>query len=305
MGSSATDRIPSLSVGLRSVIYTSGFVGLWAWIATSVRVFDDRIPITIPYALHSVGIVLVVLGAVLAALCIATFFARGRGTPAPFDPPREFVASGPYRYVRNPMYVGGFGVILGSGLMVRSPSIALLAFAFLLLMHLVVVFYEEPNLTARFGDSYARYRSSVGRWFIRAPVRSSGIEGDSKPPLTTRIGSVLLAVSAVALLAAPIVMTRAIPDLTTRGSRHAFAGALGLVALAILEFVLAVGPIRRGERWAVAAATVPFVIVGLPVLFVDATYVARERLWNTLAPQVFGLTVGTVALVLCAWPRRR
>ena len=118
--------------------------------------------------------------------------------------------------------------------------------------------------------------------------------------IATRVGSVLLAVSALALLIAPIMILRAIPDLTTRASRHAFAGALGLTAVAFLEFVLAVVPIRRGERWALVAAAVPFVIVGVPVLLVDATHVARERLWNTLAPQVFGLLLGGVALALCA-----
>jgi len=115
-----------------------------------------------------------------------------------------------------------------------------------------------------------------------------------------RFGSTLLACSAVGLLAAPITIVAGIPDLTTRASRHAFAGALGLTALAILEFLLALFPVRRGERWALAAAAIPFVVVGLPVLVADATNVARERWWNTLAPQALGLVVGTAALVLCA-----
>jgi hypothetical protein len=62
-----------------------------------------------------------------------------------------------------------------------------------------------------------------------------------------RIGSALLAVSALGMLAAPITIVTAIPDLTTRTSRHALAGALGLTALAFLEFLLAIIPIRRGE----------------------------------------------------------
>jgi hypothetical protein len=119
-------------------------------------------------------------------------------------------------------------------------------------------------------------------------------------PLGMRLGWILLAVSALGILAAPVTILRAIPDLTTRPSRHAFAGALGLAALAILEFVLAVIPIRRGERWALVAAVIPFVIVAVPVLIVDATYVARERLWNTLTPQVVGLVLGVASLILCA-----
>lgn len=119
------------------------------------------------------------------------------------------------------------------------------------------------------------------------------------------VGWVLLAASAVGLLAAPITILLSIPDLSTRPSRHAFAGASGLTALAILEFVLAVIPIRRGEKWAVIAAGVPFLVVGVPVLIVDATTVAPERLWQTLAPQVAGLFVGVAAWLLCAVGIRR
>ena len=121
-----------------------------------------------------------------------------------------------------------------------------------------------------------------------------------QPSTPLRVGWVLLAVAAAGLLAAPITILRNIVDLSTRPSRHAFAGALGLAALASMEFLLAIIPIRRGERWAMIAAGLPFVLVGLPVLVVDATNVAPERLSRTLAPQVVGLVVGTTALVLCA-----
>jgi len=108
-------------------------------------------------------------GAIIAATCIATFIVRGRGTPAPFDPPREFVATGPYRYVRNPMYVGAAMVILGAGLVVSSISIAVLAFAFVAITHAFVVLYEEPALDRAFGDSYQRYRAQVHRWLVWPP----------------------------------------------------------------------------------------------------------------------------------------
>jgi len=124
-------------------------------------------------------------------------------------------------------------------------------------------------------------------------------------PRVLQLGSALLAVSSLGLLAAPITILAAIPDLTTRASRHAFAGALGLTALAIVEFLLALVPVRRGERWALGAAAIPFVIVGLPVFVVDATNVARERLLNTLAPQALGFVLGTTALVLCGIGAKR
>jgi protein-S-isoprenylcysteine O-methyltransferase Ste14 len=101
---------------LRGVVYSAAFVWLWTWLAISVRSLDAQLPVSLPTWLRPLGFVLASVGALLAGICIATFVTKGRGTPAPFDPPREFVASGPYRYVRNPMYVGGTAVILGAGL---------------------------------------------------------------------------------------------------------------------------------------------------------------------------------------------
>ena len=154
---------------LRGVVYSAGFVWLWAWLAISVRPLDPRLPVALPLWLRPIGFVLAAGGALLAGACIATFVTRGRGTPAPFDPPREFVASGPYRYVRNPMYVGAAAAMFGVGLILASPSIVILAMAFLLTMHLFVVLYEEPALAGRFGASYRQYKTAVHRWLIRKP----------------------------------------------------------------------------------------------------------------------------------------
>jgi protein-S-isoprenylcysteine O-methyltransferase Ste14 len=161
------DFAARMLVILRAALYSSGFGFLWAWLAVTVRPFDARLPIALPAWVRPFGWALVVAGALLVVWCISTFATRGRGTPAPFDPPREFVAVGPYRYVRNPMYIGGFGVLFGAGLVLQSPSISGLAVLFLLLLHLLVLLYEEPVLTNRFGDSYRHYKSSVHRWLPR------------------------------------------------------------------------------------------------------------------------------------------
>ncbi len=159
----------------RGVLYSAGFVWLWAWVAASVRPLDARIPVVLPDWVRPIGFGVGAAGAALAGTCIVTFLTRGRGTPAPFDPPRVFVASGPYRYLRNPMYFGAAAVILGAGLVLSSPSIALLAFAFVLAMHLFVVRYEEPALARKFGVPYDQYLSSVRRWLIRKPkTRAQG-----------------------------------------------------------------------------------------------------------------------------------
>jgi protein-S-isoprenylcysteine O-methyltransferase Ste14 len=153
----------------RAALYSTTFVLLWAWLAASVQPFDARLPFVIPGWARPLGWPLVLAGALLALWCIVTFVTRGRGTPAPFDPPREFVAAGPYRYVRNPMYIGGFGVLLGAGLVLRSRSIVGVAVLFLLLMHLLVLLYEEPALTRQFGDPYRHYKAAVHRWLPRLP----------------------------------------------------------------------------------------------------------------------------------------
>jgi protein-S-isoprenylcysteine O-methyltransferase Ste14 len=84
-----------------------------------------------------------------------------------------FVAMGPYRYVRNPMYVGAILALLGGGLIVRSVSVLLLAVVFWTLAHLLVLLNEEPSLERRFGESYLRYKQRVHRWLPSVPASRS------------------------------------------------------------------------------------------------------------------------------------
>jgi protein-S-isoprenylcysteine O-methyltransferase Ste14 len=113
------------------------------------------------------GMLLGASGAALAVTCILTFVFVGRGTPAPFDPPRRLVVRGPYRLVRNPMYLGAGLAMAGAA--VFYQSLALLAYAgvFLLVSHLFVVLYEEPALRRAFEGDYEAYCGRVGRWWPR------------------------------------------------------------------------------------------------------------------------------------------
>lgn len=163
------EEMDRLFAVIRGLLYATAFVYLWWWIVTSARGLDHRVPVTFPAWSAAVGLVLAITGGAVALACVLAFGLFGRGTPAPFDAPREFVARGPYRFVRNPMYLGAAGVIAGAGLMIGSPSATGVAIVFLLLAHLFVLFYEEPALEERFGESYRRYRSSVGRWLPRRP----------------------------------------------------------------------------------------------------------------------------------------
>jgi len=113
------------------------------------------------------GVVVGASGAVLALWCIVTFTVIGRGTPAPFDPPRRLVVVGPYRLVRNPMYIGAGLALAGAALFYESWALLGYGAVFALVMHLFVVVYEEPTLRATFGADYVRYCERVRRWWPR------------------------------------------------------------------------------------------------------------------------------------------
>jgi len=114
-----------------------------------------------------IGIVPIAVGAAILYWCAWTFALRGKGTPAPFDPPKMLVASGLYRVVRNPMYLGAELVLIGQAVVFGSLAILTYAAALWLVFHLFLVYYEEPNLRRRFRDSYERYCETVPRWIPR------------------------------------------------------------------------------------------------------------------------------------------
>jgi protein-S-isoprenylcysteine O-methyltransferase Ste14 len=107
------------------------------------------------------------LGAAILLKCAWDFAVVGLGTPAPFDPPKSLVVRGPYRFVRNPMYVGVDLVLFSEALLFSSLkllSYGLLVGAGFLLF---VLTYEEPTLRKKFGASYQAYCQAVPRWIPR------------------------------------------------------------------------------------------------------------------------------------------
>lgn len=105
------------------------------------------------------------LGAAIALWCILSFVVLGRGTPAPFDPPRSLVVRGPYRFVRNPMYLGAGLALAGAALFYRSWPLLGYAVLFGLVMQAFVVAHEEPTLRHTFGSDYEGYCRRVSRWW--------------------------------------------------------------------------------------------------------------------------------------------
>lgn len=97
------------------------------------------------------------------------FLREGRGTPAPIDAPKELVAVGFYRYVRNPMYVGILAMIIGHFLWFGYWSLLVYAVAVFTAFYTFVTLYEEPTLKKRFGPAYEEYLKQVPGWIPRIP----------------------------------------------------------------------------------------------------------------------------------------
>jgi protein-S-isoprenylcysteine O-methyltransferase Ste14 len=107
------------------------------------------------------------IGLVMLIWCFWDFLVKGKGTPAPADPPKELVVVGFYRYVRNPMYVGVLATIIGHFLWFGYWNLLIYAVIVFLAFHTFVTLYEEPTLKRQFGAAYEDYLKRVPRWIPR------------------------------------------------------------------------------------------------------------------------------------------
>ena len=154
----------TLFIGLL-LVYLPGRLLAWSGIRTPAGIG----------AWQLVGIVLGGAGAVVALACILTFVFAGKGTPAPFDPPRRLVRVGPYRYVRNPMYLGAGLAMLGAASYYGSTVLLAYVAGFLAACHALVRLYEEPALHRLFGAEYDAYRALTPRWLPGWGARGGGL----------------------------------------------------------------------------------------------------------------------------------
>jgi protein-S-isoprenylcysteine O-methyltransferase Ste14 len=120
-----------------------------------------------PLCIQALGLALLCLGLILAVASVWRFATEGKGTLAPWDPPRQFVVHGPYRFVRNPMISGVILVLFGEAAVLRSPFHCAWAASFMALNLLYIPLVEEPQLETRFGDAYREYRRNVRRFIPR------------------------------------------------------------------------------------------------------------------------------------------
>jgi protein-S-isoprenylcysteine O-methyltransferase Ste14 len=135
--------------------------GLVPWLLTGWDSTDPPAPLVVLGAAFIAG------GAGVLLLTFARFVVEGRGTPAPVAPTDRLVVGGLYRYVRNPMYVAVGATIVGQALLLGRPVLLAYAALFWLVVAAFVRGYEEPTLSARYGDEYAAYRRAVPAWWPR------------------------------------------------------------------------------------------------------------------------------------------
>jgi len=153
---------------MRAITYASLFIGLvLVFLPSRLLSLAGIVQPEFTGLPQVAGMVTAAVGAALVLWCVTSFIRVGQGTPAPFDPPRRLVVTGPYRIVRNPMYIGA-GLAL-AGATQFYASVELLAYLCLLFLvsHLFIVFYEESTLKRLFGEEYNAYCRAVGRWFPR------------------------------------------------------------------------------------------------------------------------------------------
>jgi protein-S-isoprenylcysteine O-methyltransferase Ste14 len=126
---------------------------------TSLHVGPDLLSI----AIQAVGVPVLGVGLLLFGTSLRQFVVRGRGTLAPWDPPKHLVVDGPYRHVRNPMISGVVFILFGEAMVLLSPSHLAWAVLFLVLNLIFIPLLEEPELESRFGEAYREYCRHVAR----------------------------------------------------------------------------------------------------------------------------------------------
>ena len=132
---------------------TVAFIVPWLLVASGRQFVDVR------------GLIPLSLGITLLLWCVWTFYTAGKGTLAPWAPPRYLVTEGLFRVSRNPIYIAVMLIVCGWAWGFRSRAVAIYAALLMLAFHLRVVLYEEPWLARTHGNAWVSYKARVPRWF--------------------------------------------------------------------------------------------------------------------------------------------
>lgn len=110
------------------------------------------------------GLLFIVIGLAILIWCVSDFYISGKGTLAPWDPPKNLVTVGLYRHVRNPMYVGVVLIILGWIMITGSPIVLGFALFLYIAFYYRVKNHEEPWAEDTFAEEWVKYKQNVPRW---------------------------------------------------------------------------------------------------------------------------------------------
>jgi protein-S-isoprenylcysteine O-methyltransferase Ste14 len=158
---------------IRTLGYTILVFLLWSLVLNWAMGFDIHFKSAWPGWTFLPGILILWTGLTIALICFFEFAFAGEGTFIHLDAPRKFVATGMYRFVRNPMYLGVLIAFAGYGLSCGSLSVLILSVLLFFIAHLLVLFIEEPGLERKFGSDYLKYKKSVGRWIPKSKLKTN------------------------------------------------------------------------------------------------------------------------------------
>lgn len=146
------------------------------WGSGFLRRVDSSLATELPAWVRFPGVIAMAAGGAVMIGCGLMLSTVGIGSLSGDERllPRDFLATGPFRFVRNPMSLGAIVLMVGIALWHRSTMALVLAAAMLLIAHLFILIAEEPGLEKRFGESYRIYKLNVPRWTPRlTPWRGS------------------------------------------------------------------------------------------------------------------------------------
>ncbi len=154
-------------VALKTLIFTILVPGTVAGIVPWLLLQSSGEAANLTLSLWLIGLLPLLLGVGLYFWCAGAFTFIGKGTPAPIDAPIFLVREGPYQWVRNPMYLAVLATIIGEAILFHSLLLVSYVLLVGVVVHLFVVFFEEPSLRRRFGENYEAYLRTVPRWLPR------------------------------------------------------------------------------------------------------------------------------------------
>jgi protein-S-isoprenylcysteine O-methyltransferase Ste14 len=116
------------------------------------------------YGYQYAGTILFIIGFVIMLSCIINFAVKGRGTLSPADPTKHLVATGLYKFSRNPMYIGVLLILTGEAIFFQSADLWIYTLFVFMAFNAFILLHEEPRLKKDFGEDYKNYCRKVRRW---------------------------------------------------------------------------------------------------------------------------------------------